>query len=350
MKLKSLALAASGAALLAVAFAAPAVARDQIRIVGSSTVYPFTTAVAEQFGKTSGMKTPVVESTGTGGGMKLFCAGVGAEHPDFTNASRAIKKGEFEDCQKNGVTEIVEIKVGFDGLAMADSVKGANMKLTKQQIFLALAKQVPDKDGKLIANPYTMWSEIDPSLPAQKIEVYGPPPTSGTRDSFAELVMEKGAETFDSLKALKKSDPKAFEAVWKAMREDGPFVEAGENDNLIVQKLVGNPNAVGIFGFANVAENPEIRALAIDGVAPTIETIASGEYKVARPLFVYAKKQHVGVIPGMAEFVAEYTSDKATGEDGYLVEKGLIALPGDEGAKVREAARAMVVMTADQVK
>lgn len=350
MKLKSLALAASGAALVAVAFAAPAVARDQIRIVGSSTVYPFTTAVAEQFGKTSGMKTPVVESTGTGGGMKLFCAGVGAEHPDFTNASRAIKKGEFEDCQKNGVTEIVEIKVGFDGIAMADSVKGANMSLTKKQIFQALAKQVPDKDGNLIANPYTMWSEIDPSLPAQKIEVYGPPPTSGTRDSFAELVMEKGAEGFDSLKALKKSDAKAFEAVWKSMREDGPFVEAGENDNLIVQKLVGNPNAIGIFGFANVAENPQVRALAVDGVVPTMETIASGEYKVARPLFVYAKKQHVGVIPGMAEFVAEYTSDKATGEDGYLVEKGLIALPGDEGAKVREAARAMVVMTADQVK
>jgi len=350
MKLKSLALAASGAALVAVAFAAPAVARDQIRIVGSSTVYPFTTAVAEQFGKTSGMKTPVVESTGTGGGMKLFCAGVGAEHPDFTNASRAIKKGEFEDCQKNGVTEIVEIKVGFDGLAMADSVKGANMSLTKKQIFQALAKQVPDKDGNLIANPYTMWSEIDPSLPAQKIEVYGPPPTSGTRDSFAELVMEKGAEGFDSLKALKKSDAKAFEAVWKSMREDGPFVEAGENDNLIVQKLVGNPNAIGIFGFANVAENPQVRALAVDGVVPTMETIASGEYKVARPLFVYAKKQHVGVIPGMAEFVAEYTSDKATGEDGYLVEKGLIALPGEEGAKVREAARAMVVMTADQVK
>ena len=350
MKLKSLALAASGAALVAVAFAAPAVARDQIRIVGSSTVYPFTTAVAEQFGKTSGMKTPVVESTGTGGGMKLFCAGVGAGHPDFTNASRAIKKGEFEDCVKNGVTEIVEIKVGFDGIAMADSVKGANMSLTKKQIFQALAKQVPDKDGNLIANPYKMWSDIDPSLPAQKIEVYGPPPTSGTRDSFAELVMEKGAEGFDSLKALKKSDAKAFEAVWKSMREDGPFVEAGENDNLIVQKLVGNPNAIGIFGFANVAENPQIRALAVDGVVPTMETIASGEYKVARPLFVYAKKQHVGVIPGMVEFIAEFTSDKATGEDGYLVEKGLIALPGEEGAKVREAARAMTVLTADQVK
>jgi phosphate transport system substrate-binding protein len=344
--MKRLLIAASLVALTA----APALARDQIRIVGSSTVYPFTTAVAEQFGKTSGMKTPVVESTGTGGGFKLFCAGLGEAHPDFTNASRAIKKGEFEDCASNGVTEIVEIKVGFDGLALADSIKGADMPLTKQQIFMALAKQVPDKDGKLVPNPYTMWNEIDPSFPAQKIEVYGPPPTSGTRDSFMELVMEKGAEGFDSLKELKTSDAKAFEAVWKSMREDGAFVEAGENDNLIVQKLIGNPNAFGIFGFANVAENNEIHALAIDGVTPTYETIASGEYKVARPLFIYAKKQHVGVIPGIAEFVAEYTSDKAIGEEGYLTDKGLITLPGEEGAKIREAANAMTVLTVDMVK
>jgi phosphate transport system substrate-binding protein len=344
--MKRLLIAASLVALTA----APALARDQIRIVGSSTVYPFTTAVAEQFGKTSGMKTPVVESTGTGGGFKLFCAGLGEAHPDFTNASRAIKKGEFEDCASNGVTEIVEIKVGFDGLALADSIKGADMPLTKQQIFMALAKQVPDKDGKLVPNPYTMWNEIDPSFPAQKIEVYGPPPTSGTRDSFMELVMEKGAEGFDSLKELKTSDTKAFEAVWKSMREDGAFVEAGENDNLIVQKLIGNPNAFGIFGFANVAENNEIHALAIDGVTPTYETIASGEYKVARPLFIYAKKQHVGVIPGIAEFVAEYTSDKAIGEEGYLTDKGLITLPGEEGAKIREAANAMTVLTVDMVK
>jgi phosphate transport system substrate-binding protein len=344
--MKRLLIAASLVALTAV----PAFARDQIRIVGSSTVYPFTTAVAEQFGKSSGMKTPVVESTGTGGGFKLFCAGVGADHPDFSNASRAIKKGEFEDCAKNGVTEIVEIKIGFDGLALADSVKGADMSLTKKHIFMALAKQVPDKDGKLVANPYKMWNEIDPSFPAQKIEVYGPPPTSGTRDSFMELVMEKGAEGFDSLKELKKSDAKAFEAVWKSMREDGAFVEAGENDNLIVQKLIGNPNALGIFGFANVAENTQIHALAIDGVVPTFETIASGEYKVARPLFVYVKKQHIGVIPGMAEFVAEFTFEKAVGEDGYLSEKGLIPLPGEDAAKVREAANAMTVLTIDMVK
>ena len=341
----------AAASLLALAASPAFAARDQIRIVGSSTVYPFTTAVAETFGKTSGMKTPVVESTGTGGGMKLFCAGVGEAHPDFTNASRAIKKGEFEDCVKNGVTDIVEIKIGFDGLAFANSMKAPEVPLTKQQIFLALAKQVPDKDGKLVDNPYTMWNEIDPSLPAVKIEVLGPPPTSGTRDSFHELVMEKGAESFDSLKELKKADAKAFEAVWKSMREDGLFIEAGENDNLIVQKLSNNPNAFGIFGFANVAENAAlIRGLPVDGVVPTFETIASGEYKVARPLFIYAKKQHVGVIPGMTEFVAEFTSEKAVGEDGYLSEKGLIPLPGEEGDKVRESARAMTVLTADQVK
>jgi phosphate transport system substrate-binding protein len=341
----------AAASLLALAASPAFAARDQIRIVGSSTVYPFTTAVAETFGKTSGMKTPVVESTGTGGGFKLFCASVGEDSPDFTNASRAIKKGEFEDCVKNGVTDIVEIKIGFDGLAFANSMKAPEVPLTKQQIFMALAKQVPDKDGKLVDNPYTMWNEIDPSLPAVKIEVLGPPPTSGTRDSFHELVMEKGAEAFDSLKELKKADAKAFEAVWKSMREDGLFIEAGENDNLIVQKLSNNPNAFGIFGFANVAENAAlIRGLPVDGVVPTFETIASGDYKVARPLFIYAKKQHVGVIPGMTEFVAEFTSEKAVGEDGYLSEKGLIPLPGEEGDKVRESARAMTVLTADQVK
>jgi phosphate transport system substrate-binding protein len=329
--------------------AMPAVARDQIRIVGSSTVYPFTTAVAEAFGKASG-KTPVVESTGTGGGFKLFCAGAGPDTPDFTNASRPIKKSEFEDCQKNGVTDIVEIKVGFDGLAIASAMAGPDMKLTKQQVFMALAKQVPDKDGKLIDNPYKMWSDIDPSLPAEKIEVLGPPPTSGTRDSFAELVMEKGAEKFDSLKALKKDDAKAFEAVWKSMREDGAFIEAGENDNLIVQKLEANPKALGIFGFSNVEENAaEIKPASIEGVVPTFDTIASGDYKVARPLFIYAKKQHVDVIPGMKEFVAEYTSEKASGEDGYLADKGLIPLPGEEGEKIREVARAMTTLTPDLV-
>ncbi len=332
-------------------FAGPAMARDEIRIVGSSTVYPFTTAVAENFGKASGMKTPVVESTGTGGGMKLFCAGTGEAHPDFTNASRRIKKSEFEDCAKNGVTDIVEIKIGFDGLTLAASKEAPAIKLTKQQIFMALARQVPDKDGKLVDNPYQMWSDIDASLPAEKIEVLGPPPTSGTRDSFAELALEVGASKFESLAAMKKADAKAYDAVWKAVREDGAYVEAGENDNLIVQKLQANPAALGIFGFSFLEENSStIKGLEIEGVAPSYETVASGDYKLARPLYVYAKKQHVGTIPGMAEFVAEYVSDKAIGEDGYLSDKGLITLPGDAAEKSRAMALAMDVLKVDGLK
>ncbi len=345
--MKKFLIAASAIAL----FAGPALARDQIRIVGSSTVYPFTTAVAENFGKTSGMKTPVVESTGTGGGMKLFCAGVGEANPDFTNASRRIKKSEFEDCAKNGVTDIVEIKIGFDGLTLAASKEAPEMKLTKQQIFMALAKQVPDKDGKLVDNPYKMWSDIDPSLPAAKIEVLGPPPTSGTRDSFVELAMEPGAAKFKSLEELKKSDAKAFEAVWKSIREDGAYVEAGENDNLIVQKLQANPAALGIFGFSFLEENAStLKGTEVDGVAPSYETVASGDYKMARPLYVYGKKQHVGTVPGMAEYVAEYVSEKAIGEDGYLADKGLITLPGADAEKSRAMALAMDALKVDGLK
>jgi phosphate transport system substrate-binding protein len=344
--MKHLLIAASTLALLA----GPALARDQIRIVGSSTVYPFTTAVAEAFGKTSGMKTPVVESTGTGGGFKLFCAGVGEATPDFTNASRPIKKSEFDDCAKNGVTEIVEIKIGFDGLSLAHSKDAKDFALTKQQIFLALAKQVPGADGKLVANPNRLWSDVDASLPAVKIEVLGPPPTSGTRDSFAELVMEQGAVTIDSLKKLKKDDAKAFEKAWKSMREDGAYVEAGENDNLIVQKLESNPDALGIFGYSFLEENESsLKGIAVDGVAPSYEAIAGGKYKVSRPLFVYAKKQHAGTIPGMAAFIAEYVSARAIGEDGYLADKGLVTLPGDEAEKSRALAAAMEILKADQL-
>ena len=345
--MKKVLLAVSAIAL----FAGPALARDQIRIVGSSTVYPFTTSVAENFGKTSGMKTPVVESTGTGGGMKLFCAGVGEANPDFTNASRRIKKSEFEDCAKNGVTDIVEVKVGFDGLTIASSKDAPAMKLTKQQIFMALAKQVPDKDGKLVDNPNKMWSDIDASLPKEKIEVLGPPPTSGTRDSFMELALEAGASKFKSLEDLKKSDAKAYEAVWKSIREDGAFVEAGENDNLIVQKLQANPAALGIFGYSFLEQNAStIKGTEIDGVVPSYETIASGDYKMSRPLFIYAKKQNVGTVPGMAEFLAEYVSDKALGADGYLADKGLITLPEADAEKSRADATAMATITIDGLK
>ncbi len=345
--MKKVLLAVSALAL----FAGPALARDQIRIVGSSTVYPFTTTVAENFGKTSGMKTPVVESTGTGGGMKLFCSGAGEDTPDMTNASRRIKKSEFEDCAKNGVTDIVEVKIGFDGLTIAASKDAPAMKLTKQQVFMALAKQVPDADGKLVDNPYKMWSDIDASLPAAKIEVLGPPPTSGTRDSFMELAMEPGAAKFKSLEELKKADAKAFEAVWKSMREDGGYVEAGENDNLIVQKLQANPAALGIFGFSFLEENAStIKGLEVDGIAPSYETVASGDYKMARPLYIYVKKQHVGVVPGVAEFVAEYVSDKALGADGYLADKGLITLPEADAEKTKAMATAMDVLKVDGLK
>ncbi len=315
--------------------ATTASARDQIRIVGSSTVYPFTTAVAEQFSK-SGGRAPVVESTGTGGGMKLFCSGIGTQHPDASNASRRMTKAEFEDCKKNGVTDVIELKVGFDGLTIANSKRGPDFKLTKEQVFMALAKNVPGADGKLVPNPNKTWSDVNAALPNIKIEVLGPPPTSGTRDSFHELVMEPGAEAIASLKALKASDRKAFDTAWKQLREDGAYVEAGENDNLIVQKLEANANSVGIFGFSFLEENTaKIKGATINGNAPTFENIADGKYTVSRPLFIYFKKQHVGVIPGLDKFMAEYVSDKSIGEDGYLSRKGLVSLPKAELAKVR---------------
>ncbi len=336
-----------------VAFAAslasvPALARDQIRIVGSSTVYPFTTTVAEQFARAGGGRAPIVESTGTGGGLKLFCAGVGVDFPDAANASRRINKNEFADCQKNGVKEIVELKVGFDGLTIANSKKGPDLKLTKEQVFRALAKQVPDASGKLVANPNRNWSDIDPSLPNQKIEVLGPPPTSGTRDSFLELVMEPGAEKIAALADLKKSDRKAFDAAWKSLREDGAYIDAGENDNLIVQKLDANPAAVGIFGYSFLEENAaRIKGAAIEGVVPDFDAIAAGKYSVARPLFVYFKKQHIGVVPGLDKFIAEYVSDKALGENGYLGPKGLVTLPAQELSKVRADVQSMKPMTSE---
>ncbi len=333
---KTLTVAALAAVTVAGA-ATGAQARDQIRIVGSSTVYPFTTAVAEQFGKTAGFKTPVVESTGTGGGFKLFCAGVGVEHPDLTNASRAIKTGEIETCAKNGVTEVVEMKVGYDGITFSNSKKSPQIDVTREQLFLALAKQVP-VGGKLVDNPYKNWNEIDPKLPAQKIEVLGPPPTSGTRDAWVELVMEEACEKFPEIKALKE-DKKAHSAACKSMREDGAFIEAGENDNLIVQKLEANPKAFGIFGFSFLDQNTDkLQGSKVEGVEASFENIADGKYPVSRPLFVYAKKAHVGVIPGMKEYIAEYTSEKAWGKDGYLAAKGLIPMPDAErksvGAKI----------------
>jgi phosphate transport system substrate-binding protein len=321
--MKRLLLAAS---LIALA-ATPSYARDQIRIVGSSTVYPFATVVAENFAKSTGMKTPIVESTGTGGGVKLFCEGVGEDTPDFVNASRKMKRAEYEICKKNGVDEVVEFKIGYDGLTVASAMGAPDVKFTRKELFLALAKMVPDKDGKLIPNPYKMWNEIDPTLPAEKIEVLGPPPTSGTRDSFAELMLKKGAVEFESLAALEQSDVAAFDTVWKTFREDGAYVEAGENDNLIIKKLEGNPKAFGIFGYSFLEENTDkMKAASIDGDMPTYESIANGNYKGARILYIYAKKAHLGVVPGMLEFLTEFTSQQAIGSEGYLLDKGLVAL------------------------
>ena len=332
---KSLAMAA--VAGLVVIAPAVAEARDQIRIVGSSTVFPFSTAVAENFGRSSGFKTPVVESTGSGGGMKLFCAGVGTQHPDITNASRRIKQSEFQNCTDKGIT-ITEVKIGYDGIVLANSKAHAPFALTKKQIFLALAKEIP-VDGKLAANPNTLWSDVDPALPAEKIEVLGPPPTSGTRDAFVELVMEAAAEEFPEIMALDKA---AFKAAAHSVREDGAFVEAGENDNLIVQKLEANPNALGIFGFSFLDQNADkLQGATVGGVAPEFENIASGDYGISRSLYFYVKQEHVGTIPGIKEFVTEFTSERAWGDEGYLAEKGLIPLPEDDRNAMMKAAGGM---------
>ncbi|MFT5726190.1 MAG: phosphate transport system substrate-binding protein [Desulforhopalus sp.] len=325
-------IAAAGALTLLISGPALA-ARDYISIVGSSTVYPFATVVAEQFGKTSGSKTPKIESTGSGGGFKLFCGGVGINHPDITNASRAIKSSEIAKCAANGVKDIVEVKIGYDGIVLANSKTVAPLKLSRKDIFLALAKNVPDpkNPGKLITNPYMTWKDVNASLPATKIEVLGPPPTSGTRDAFVELAMEGGAKKFDFIKAMKKTDKKAYKALCHTVREDGAYVEAGENDNLIVQKLQKNPAAVGIFGFSFLDQNSDvIQGSFIEDTAPTFDAIAEGAYPVSRPLYFYVKKAHVDVIPGMKGYLAEFTSDKAWGEEGYLADKGMIPMPAEE--------------------
>ena len=331
---------AIGGVLAALLVAAPAAARDQIRIVGSSTVYPFATATAEEFGRSSEFKTPIIESTGTGGGLKLFCAGVGVEHPDLTNASRRIKASEVDLCARNGVEAITEIKIGYDGIVIANSKKSAKHGFTLRQLFLALAKEVPAPSGELIRNPHRTWKDVVPGLPDVEIEVLGPPPTSGTRDAFNELAMEGGCKTFPELAALESSDKDRYQQVCRSIREDGAYVEAGENDNLIVQKLVANPDAFGAFGFSFLDQNVGvIQGSAIDGVQPTFENIASGAYPVSRSLYVYVKNAHADSIPGIRAYVEELASEKAIGDEGYLADRGLIPVPAAERAKYREDAR-----------
>jgi len=322
-------------------------ARDYIYIVGSSTVYPFSTVVAERFGRGSDFKTPKVESTGSGGGLKLFCDGVGVGYPDIANASRAIKQSEVNACAANGVTDIVEVKIGYDGIVIANAVDAAEAELSRKEIFLALAKEVPGKvEGTLIPNPYSRWRDIDPSLPDQEIEVLGPPPTSGTRDAFVELAMEGGCSSIAWIKALKSSDENRYKAICHTVREDGAFVEAGENDNLIVQKLEANPHAFGIFGFSFLDQNADkVKGAPVDGVEPTFDSIADGDYPVSRPLYFYVKKAHVDVIPGLREFLREFTSERAWGDEGYLSERGLIPMPEDERREVTARVRSLAPLT-----
>ena len=323
-------------------FAGTAMARDYISVVGSSTVYPFATVVAENFGKTTKFKTPKIESTGSGGGLKLFCAGVGVKHPDITNASRAIKSSEIKTCRSNGVNGIVEVKIGYDGIAIANSRKSQPMSISIKDLYLGLAKDVPDPKGakRTVPNPYKTWRDVNSSLPNTRIEVLGPPPTSGTRDAFTELVMEGGCKQIGWIKAMKKTDKNMYKKICHTVREDGGYVEAGENDNLIVQKLVGNPDALGVFGFSFLDQNSDkVQGSAIDGVKPTFDSIADGSYPVSRPLFFYVKSAHVGTIPGIKEFLAEYTSDKAWGEYGYLSERGLIPMPAAERKEYAAAAK-----------
>jgi phosphate transport system substrate-binding protein len=330
-------------ALVSLTSVASAQTRDQIRIVGSSTVFPYTQAVSEQFAASTGSPAPVVESTGTGGGMQVFCEGVGQDKADITGASRAMKKSEFEACVANGVDSITEVLIGYDGLSLAHTQSAPEMSLTKAQIFQALASEV-EVDGQIVANPYKNWNEIDPSLPAQPITVFGPPPTSGTRDAFVELVMLVGCAQFPAIAAL-EGDRK--EEVCERMRQDGPFVEAGENDNLIVQRLNADPNAVGIFGYSFLFENSDtLKDIAVDGVEANQDTIADGSYPVSRPLFIYIKNAHRGVIPGLNEFVTEYVSEASFGTDGYLSERGLIVLPEDQRNTVRDAVANSTAMAA----
>lgn len=338
-------LIATAITLATAAVSTQVVARDSIWIAGSSTVFPFATAVAETFGRESSFPTPKVESLGTGGGFKLFCSGVGASTSDLSSASRAIKSSEYAQCQANGVTAITEIKIGYDGIAIAHSKAAPPIDLTLSELWLALAKDVPSATGELVPNPYKTWREINPALPDAAIEVLGPPPTSGTRDAFVELAMEGGCDGFATVQGLEETDKDKHKAVCHGIREDGAFVEAGENDNLIVQKLIANPRALGVFGYSFLEQNADkIQGARIAGIEPTFETIADGAYPISRSLYLYVKNAHVGTIPGIQEYVTELTNDKAWGPEGYLADKGLIPLPDAVRAEVSASAQALAPM------
>ena len=336
--------------LAGILITANAFARDNIEVVGSSTVYPFSTVVAERYGRSTGKATPKIESTGSGGGMKLFCSGVGTNYPDITNSSRRIKMSEFKKCQKNGVKDVIEVQIGYDGIVIANSVDAKSINLSRKDIFLALAAKVPgDTEGSLIDNPYTNWKQINPSLPDIDIEVLGPPPTSGTRDAFVELGMEGGCKKIAWIAALKKTDKNTYKQVCHTVREDGRYIEAGENDNLIVQKLEANPAALGIFGFSFLDQNADkVQGASIESIEPTFESIADKSYPISRPLFFYVKKAHVGVVPGMMGYLKEFTSERAWGVEGYLAEKGMIPLPIKERNLMGQNTRNLVTMSGNE--
>jgi phosphate transport system substrate-binding protein len=340
---KKLTVASVVAAAVTAAVAYAQAGRDYIYIVGSSTVYPFATTVAEQFGKATKFKTPKVESTGTGGGFKLFCSGVGVQYPDIADASRRVKNTEIDTCAKNGVKDIAEVVIGYDGIVFASARQEKPLTLTREQIYKAIAKQVP-KDGKLVPNPYKRWNEIDPSLPADEIVVYGPASNHGTRDALVELVMDPVCEKFPEIKAI--TDEALKKAACQAVREDGPYIEISENYTITMQKLLASPHAVGILTFSYLDQNGDkIQGATVDGQKPTLATIASGKYPVSRPLFFYVKKAHVGTIPGIKEYITEFTSEKAIGQEGYLADKGLIPMP--DAKRKEERANALNLKNVD---
>ena len=327
-------------------FSVSSFARDTIKIVGSSTVYPYATVVAERFGK-SGFNTPVIESTGTGGGMKLFCAGVGTDHPDVTNASRKIKSKEVALCESNGVTDIIEIVIGNDGLTLAHSLDANDADFTQEQLYLAIAAMVPSKGNynvKLIEKPYEKWSDIDSSLPDHKIEILVAPPTSGTRDAWNSLIMKKGCKAAGAYKLWEDAGEKAKKKC-AVVREDGRVIEAGENDTLIVQKLAEDPERFGYFGYSYLLANEDkIKSAAITGILPTLAGIQDYSYPIARPLQFYVKKAHIGVVPGIEEFLAAFTSENAMGEDGYLTDIGLVALSDGDASDIRARVASLEVI------
>ncbi|WP_420394367.1 substrate-binding domain-containing protein [Acuticoccus sp.] len=330
------ALAAAGAL---VANGAVAQSRDQIRIVGSSTVFPYTQAVSEEYANATGNAAPVVESTGTGGGMQIFCEGVGPNTPDITGASREMKASEYELCQENGVTDVTEVLIGYDGLSIAVAQDSQyDWQLTEQDLYTALAAEVP-VDGEIVANPHTVWSDIRSELPEVEITVFGPPPTSGTRDAFVELAMQDGCNEYDVLAEMQEADEERWEVICSTMRTDGPFIEAGENDNLIVQRLQSDTDALGIFGYSFLYENQDtLKAVEVNGVEPTFETIAAGDYDIARPLYFYIKNAHRDAIPGLTEFIEMYVAEEALGPDGYLKDRGLTTLSDERRQQTQQNA------------